>query len=110
MTVDSLPLQGPASGAAGLLRLMRQEGAGVNTPPRLLTVADIAAALRVSKMTIYRMIDSGQLPASKFGRSLRVTEHAFRDYLERSPLHDGDPKDILDSLLPPADEGPHRPR
>ncbi|HEY2205766.1 MAG TPA: helix-turn-helix domain-containing protein [Pseudonocardia sp.] len=38
----------------------------------LLTVAEVAAALRVSKMTIYRMVHSGQLPAVRVSRSFRI--------------------------------------
>ena len=74
---------------------------------RLFKVADIAEALLVSKMTVYRMINDGSLPASKFGRSLRITESAFREYLEHSPLHEGDPQDILDSILPQHEEDRH---
>ncbi len=67
--------------------------------PRLFKVADIATALRVSNMTIYRMIRSGDLPAVKIGRSFRVTEHHLREFLEHSPTHDGDPRAILESIF-----------
>lgn len=67
--------------------------------PRLFTVADIATALRVSNMTIYRMINADVLPAVKIGRSLRVTEHHLREFLEHSPTHDGDPQAILESIF-----------
>lgn len=69
------------------------------TGTRLFKVADIADALLVSKMTIYRMINAGTLPAVKFGRSLRVTEHHLRQYLESSPTHGGDPSAIVESIL-----------
>ena len=39
---------------------------------RFLTVAEVAQLMRVSKMTVYRMIHAGELPAVKFGRSFRV--------------------------------------
>jgi len=42
---------------------------------RLLTVAEVAKAARVSPMTIYRLIHSGELPAVRVGRSYRVHEH-----------------------------------
>ena len=37
------------------------------------TVAEVAAILRVSKMSVYRLIHSGQLEAVQFGRSFRVS-------------------------------------
>ncbi|MET9067776.1 helix-turn-helix domain-containing protein [Streptosporangium sandarakinum] len=50
---------------------------------RFLTVAEVAVALRVSKMTIYRLVHSGELPAVRLGRSFRIPEPAVRDYLSR---------------------------
>jgi excisionase family DNA binding protein len=38
------------------------------------TVAEVADLLRVSKMTIYRMIESGDLVARRVGRSLRIPD------------------------------------
>ncbi|HUY85808.1 MAG TPA: helix-turn-helix domain-containing protein [Acidimicrobiales bacterium] len=40
---------------------------------RLLTVAEVAALLRVSNMTVYRMISSGALVSIRIGRSHRVS-------------------------------------
>jgi excisionase family DNA binding protein len=39
---------------------------------RFLTVAEVAEMMRVSKMTVYRMVHAGELPAIRFGRSFRV--------------------------------------
>ena len=47
-----------------------------------LTVAEVAAVMRVSKMTVYRMVHSGELPAVRVGRSFRVPEKAVQDYLK----------------------------
>ena len=47
------------------------------THVRFLTVAEVAAALRVSRMTVYRMVHAGELPAIRFGRSFRVPEQAL---------------------------------
>ncbi|GAA4418362.1 hypothetical protein GCM10023169_07850 [Georgenia halophila] len=44
--------------------------------PRFLTVAEVAQLMRVSKMTVYRMVHSGDLPAVRMGRSFRVPEAA----------------------------------
>ena len=36
------------------------------------TVAEVAAMLRVSTMTVYRLIKAGDLPAVRVGRSYRL--------------------------------------
>ena len=43
---------------------------------RFLTVAEVAEMMRVSKMTVYRLVHAGDLPAIRFGRSFRVPESA----------------------------------
>ena len=48
---------------------------------RYLTVAEVADALRVSKMTVYRLIHAGELSAARFGRSYRVPEQGMNKYL-----------------------------
>lgn len=50
---------------------------------RFLTVAEVAAIMRVSKMTVYRMVHAGELPAVRFGRSYRVPETAVSAALQR---------------------------
>ncbi|MBT0565987.1 helix-turn-helix domain-containing protein [Williamsia sp. CHRR-6] len=51
---------------------------------QFLTVAEVAALMRVSKMTVYRLVHSGELPAVRVGRSFRVHAKAVHDYLETS--------------------------
>ena len=46
-----------------------------------LTVAEVAAMMRVSKMTVYRLVHAGELAAVRVGRSFRVPERAVQDYL-----------------------------
>ncbi|PKQ32317.1 MAG: transcriptional regulator [Actinobacteria bacterium HGW-Actinobacteria-2] len=48
---------------------------------KFLKVAEVAAALRVSRMSVYRLIHSGDLEAVRFGRNFRVPEHAVNAYL-----------------------------
>ncbi|MHB1010172.1 MAG: helix-turn-helix domain-containing protein [Propionibacteriaceae bacterium] len=55
-------------------------GAGLN----LLTVAEVATLLRVSRMSVYRLIHSGELEAVRFGRSFRVPQRAVDAYLRQS--------------------------
>ena len=48
---------------------------------RFLTVAEVAGLMRVSKMTVYRLVHGGELTAVRVGRSFRVPEHAVHSYL-----------------------------
>ncbi len=54
---------------------------------RFLTVAEVAEMMRVSNMTVYRMVHSGDLPAIRFGRSFRIPESAVLEAI-RKPLSD----------------------
>ncbi len=56
---------------------------------RFLTVAEVATVMRVSKMTVYRLVHSGELPAVRVGRSFRVREDAADEYLQRSFFQTG---------------------
>lgn len=46
-----------------------------------LTVAEVASLMRVSKMTVYRLLHSGELAGVRVGRSFRVPESAVHNYL-----------------------------
>ena len=48
---------------------------------RFLTVAEVALLMRVSRMTVYRLVHSEELPAVRVGRSFRIPERAVHDYL-----------------------------
>ena len=48
---------------------------------RLLTVSEVAAAMRVSNMTVYRLIKGGELPALRVGKNYRVLESDLAGYL-----------------------------
>ena len=48
---------------------------------RLLTVAEVAATMRVSNMTVYRLIKSGDLPALRVGKNYRIRESDVDVYL-----------------------------
>lgn len=48
----------------------------------LIKIAELAAWWKVSKMTVYRMVHSGELDSVQIGRSLRVPRSAVNSYLE----------------------------
>ena len=53
---------------------------------RFSTVPEIANFLRVSKMTVYRLIHTGELPAYQFGRLMRVPTEAVWDYMRGNKI------------------------
>lgn len=65
------------------------DGTGPLDEVRFLTVAEVAAAMRVSKMTVYRLVHAGTLPAIQVGRSFRIPERAVHDYLRDSYIQAG---------------------
>jgi excisionase family DNA binding protein len=65
----------------------------------LLTASEVADLLRVSSMTVYRLIRSGELPAVRVGRSYRVRREDLDAYLESQVV---DPHDFD---LPGVSEG-----
>ena len=48
---------------------------------RFVTVGEVAALLRVSNMTVYRLVQAGRLPAVRVGRSYRIREDDVDKYL-----------------------------
>ncbi len=56
---------------------------------RFLTVAEVATLMRVSKMTVYRLVNAATLPAVRVGRSVRVPEQAVHQYLQHSYVEAG---------------------
>jgi len=47
----------------------------------LLTVSEVADTMRVSNMTVYRLIKSGELPALRVGKSYRLRRAAVSQFL-----------------------------
>jgi excisionase family DNA binding protein len=52
-------------------------------PPmgRLLTVAEVAQVLRVSNMTVYRLIKAGEMPALRVGKNYRIRESELEAFI-----------------------------
>jgi excisionase family DNA binding protein len=48
---------------------------------RLLTVGEVAATMRVSNMTVYRLIKAGHLAAIRVGKNYRIRESDVNKYL-----------------------------
>lgn len=55
-----------------------------SSAPQFMTVAEVAELARVSRMTVYRMVHSGDLPAVRVGNSYRVPTEAVDELLSKT--------------------------
>ncbi|WP_374701569.1 helix-turn-helix domain-containing protein [Streptomyces maremycinicus] len=51
----------------------------------VLTVAEAAAVMRMSRIAVHRLVRRGHLPVIRVRRSLRIPESAVQEYLRRTP-------------------------
>jgi excisionase family DNA binding protein len=56
---------------------------------RFATVGEVARQLRVSNMTVYRLVKAGDLPAVRVGRGYRIREGDVTRYLEKRYMDAG---------------------
>jgi excisionase family DNA binding protein len=55
-------------------------------PTPYLTIAEVAGSLRVSKMTVYRLVRAHALASVRVGKSYRISEKAVEDYLRKTSV------------------------
>ena len=53
-------------------------------PDEFLTVADVAATLKLNQQTVRNWIDQGSLPAFRVGRRVRIRRSDFQRILDES--------------------------
>ena len=75
-------MNAPGAQRVGAITMTGTPHAGELPEVRFLTVAEVASLMRVSKMTVYRLVHGGELTAVRVGRSFRVPEHAVHAYLK----------------------------
>ena len=56
-------------------------------PYDLLTPREVAEVMRVSTMTVYRLIKSGELPAIRVGKHLRIRANDVAKFLDARVVH-----------------------
>jgi excisionase family DNA binding protein len=76
------PCERTQQAGRGLAMVAAADDATSLSDVRFLTVAEVATIMRVSKMTVYRLVHSGELEAVRVGRSFRVPEQAVNQYLK----------------------------
>ena len=62
----------------------------------LLTVGEVASVMRVSNMTVYRLIKSGQLSAIRVGKNYRIRRSDVERYLAERAVNIGSIPDPAD--------------
>jgi len=60
-----------------------QSSGGNDLKNKLLTVNEVAKILRVSNMTVYRLVKSNQLTAIRVGKNYRIKESEVEKYINR---------------------------
>ena len=60
--------------------------ADIMAGPDFATVEEVAAMLRVSKMTVYRNVHEGKLACIRVGRSFRVPRQSLAAYVQNSMI------------------------
>lgn len=68
----------------GLRRVAEAEGFVTG---RLLTVSEVGDAMRVSSMTVYRLIKTGELPAVRVGKNYRIRQRDLESFLNDRSVH-----------------------
>ena len=53
--------------------------------PDVMNVGEVAAYLRVSQATIYRLAQAGQMPCGKVGRAWRFRKEAIDRWISEKP-------------------------
>ena len=67
---------------------------------------EACARLGVTLRTLYRFIDSGQLPAYKMGRVIRLRAHEVEEFIQSARIAPG----TLEHLYPEPHPRPERPK
>ena len=62
---------------------------GLLSDVKFLTIYEIAVIMRLSKMSVYELVHSGELEAIRVGRSFRVPEQAVVSYLRGAAFTPG---------------------
>lgn len=70
----------PAAAVVAVRRALSVIHSSQGELPQQLTVAEVAAMLRVSRATVYRLVHAGHLPGTRVGRSIRIARDAVEQY------------------------------
>lgn len=102
---DGHTVRFPKAAVDGLIEVLEAvaegETATVTRTPRELTTQQAADLLNVSRPTVVRLIEDGELPARKVGSHRRIPLAAVRTYREQMIA---DRRQVLDDMVREAEE------
>lgn len=55
----------------------------------IMTIEALAEYLKISRSTLYKLVQDGKLPGQKVGKRWRFHREAIDDWLRQHPRHDG---------------------
>ena len=55
-----------------------------------IKVSDVARILRISRGVAYRMVQTGEIPSYRFGRSYRIARADLEEWIARQRVGQGD--------------------
>jgi excisionase family DNA binding protein len=58
------------------------------SPDEIMTIDEMASYLKVSKSTLYKLVQHGGLPAQKVGKQWRFHKSAVDDWFRQRPARD----------------------
>lgn len=70
-----------------------------------LSTREAARRLGITTRTLYRLIDSGQIPAYKFGRVIRLQEREVDGFIEQARIEPGALEHLYADTGGPEPEG-----
>lgn len=62
------------------------------TSGEILTIDELAAYLKISKSTLYKLVREGKLPSQKVGKHWRFRKEAIDRWLDETPTEDPRPE------------------
>lgn len=62
---------------------------------QILTIAELAKLLQMSKSTVYKYAEAGKIPSFKIGTSLRFLEKEITDFIQKTIY---DQRNVKESL------------
>ncbi len=74
-----------------------------------LSTREAARQLGITTRTLYRLIDSGQIPAYKFGRVIRLQQHEVDSFVQAARIEPGELEHLYADSSAPEESVPEEP-
>ncbi len=65
---------------------MKKGVKGISKNLQALTVQEVSTLLKITRHTLYELINSGELEGFKCGKSYRITEEALENFITKNKI------------------------